>query len=224
MSTLIIPGYLGSGDGHWQTWLESQISSARRVDQEWHSPILVRWAENVRSEIDRSKAPVWLVAHSFGCLAAVTAASDRANKVAGAMLVAPANPERFTLGGIRKPGNTYASENLNAYIPKEKLPFPSLVIASTDDPWMPHENARYWSDLWGGQFISLGKSGHINVESGFGPWPDGIELFKAFQQHHHAKFISAGLIKPSQRNYLVARQGYVSRVRHATRRYFEINA
>ena len=41
-----------------------------------------------RDAIDRAPGPVWLVAHSFGCLASVVAAADRPERVAGLMLVA----------------------------------------------------------------------------------------------------------------------------------------
>lgn len=224
MSTLIVPGYLGSGEGHWQTWMESQLPDARRVEQDWYNPILVRWAENIRDEIDFSDTPIWLVAHSFGCLAAITAASDRASKVAGAMLVAPANPERFTLGGVKNAENGAAKPSLSEYIPNEKLPFPTLVVASTDDPWILHESARSWATIWGSQFLTLGKAGHINVESGYGPWPEGMLLLEAFQQDHQAQLNSVHSKKAFSRSFPVARQGYVSRVRHATRRYFAVNA
>lgn len=224
MPTLIVPGYLGSGEGHWQTWMERQLPNVRRVEQDWYNPILVRWAENVRREIDNADVPVWLVAHSFGCLAAITAASDRANKVAGVMLVAPANPERFTLGGVRKAEDASVDGILNWFIPTEKLPFPSLVVASTDDPWMLHEKARFWSGLWGSQFVTLNKAGHINIESGFGPWLEGLHLLQTFQKQHYMDRDVEELKKPLRQNNLVARQGYVSRVRHATRRYFAMNA
>ena len=38
---------------------------------------------------------VWLVAHSYGCLASVVAAADRPERVAGLLLVAPPEPDRF---------------------------------------------------------------------------------------------------------------------------------
>jgi predicted alpha/beta hydrolase family esterase len=200
--------------------MESQLPDVRRVEQEWYNPILVRWAESVCHEIDASRSPVWLVAHSFGCLAAVTAASDRASKVAGAMLVAPANPERFSLGGVRNAVNSPAHSNLSEFIPDKKLPFPTLVVASADDPWISCEKAHSWAMVWGSQFLALGKAGHINVESGYGPWPEGVQLLQAFQQHHPAPLDSVCPEKPFSRGFPVARQGYISRVRHATRRFF----
>lgn len=95
-TTLIVPGFHGSGPGHWQTWLEQRLPDARRVrGVDWEAPVLARWAAAVRREIDESAHAVWLVAHSFGCLAGAVAAADRPERVAGARLVTPADPARF---------------------------------------------------------------------------------------------------------------------------------
>ncbi|QTQ37759.1 RBBP9/YdeN family alpha/beta hydrolase [Aromatoleum petrolei] len=95
-TTLIVPGFHGSGPDHWQTWLERRLPDARRVrGVDWEAPVLARWAAAVRREIDESAHSVWLVAHSFGCLASVVAAADRPERVAAALLVAPADPARF---------------------------------------------------------------------------------------------------------------------------------
>lgn len=223
MATLIIPGYQGSGEEHWQTWMEREIPGARRVAQDWELPILVRWAENIRSEIDHSSSPVWLVAHSFGCLSAVVAASDRANKIAGAMLVAPANPERFSLGGLQGIGDFSKGTGLSAWMPKDKLPFPAFMVASTNDPWMPYDSAQRWAELWGIRFIGLRNAGHINVPSGFGPWPEGLRMLEDFQSQQTPHLGSAVFGKSGRGNYLIARQGFLSRIRHATRRHFQIS-
>ena len=95
-TVLIVPGFHGSGPDHWQSWLERQLPESRRVSGiDWEAPVLARWAAEVRREIDAAASAVWLVAHSFGCLASVVAAADRPEKVAGALLVAPADPARF---------------------------------------------------------------------------------------------------------------------------------
>ena len=184
---LVVPGYRGSGAGHWQTWLEGQVPGARRVSGiDWDTPALAAWAAALRREIARAPAPVWLVAHSFGCLAAVLAGTDRADRVAGALLVAPADPDRFSpagLGAAAKTANSVARPaiTLTPYIPKTALGFPSLVVASRNDPWMALTRVRRWAHLWGGQLVDAGDAGHINAESGYGPWPEGLELLHALQ-------------------------------------------
>jgi predicted alpha/beta hydrolase family esterase len=180
-TTLIIPGYHGSEAEHWQTWMESELPDARRVTGiDWESPVLGRWAETVSAAITRSTGPVWLVAHSFGCLATVTAANALASKVAGAMLVAPADPDRFSPFGIRAP--SAPTESLASRLPARPLSFPSLVVASDNDPWMTTSKLTPWITRWESQIIHIGRAGHINVESGFGPWPQGLDLLRSLKQ------------------------------------------
>lgn len=163
-SVLIIPGLRGSGPGHWQTWWQTRDPAAERVEQEdWHSPDLARWSDRIGAAIDAAQEPVWLVAHSFGCLASVHAAAARPGRVAGALLVAPAAPDRFGIGPA---------------LPHSPLPYPSRLVASLNDPWLPFPEAAIWAYRWGSGLVNLGKAGHINVESGFGPWPEGRALLK----------------------------------------------
>lgn len=180
-TTLIIPGYRGSGPDHWQSWLENRIPDARRVtDIDWDQPRLATWAETVRYEIDLAPHPVWLVAHSFGCLASIVAAADRPHKVAGAMFVAPADPHRFTAQGLREEHDH--AESVAKRLPTRPQHFPSVVVASSNDPWSKLAIAAYWAQRWGSQFICIGHAGHINPDAGFGPWPEGQALLEAMQQ------------------------------------------
>lgn len=159
---LIVPGLRGSGRDHWQTWLEGQLPGAQRVQQtDWDAPDLLRWSIAVANHIGRLDAPVVLIAHSFGALAAALAGTVRSEWIEAALLVAPADPAKF--GAAR-------------FLPREPLPFPSMVVASTNDPWVNHEVARGWARRWNSRFVSVGALGHINTESGHGPWPQGLEL------------------------------------------------
>lgn len=161
---LIVPGLRNSGPAHWQTWFETQLPDTRRVEQaDWERTCLSDWAARVRDEIDAAGEPVWIVAHSFGCLASVTAAFIRPERILGALLVAPADPRRF---------------GEPAVLLEEKLAFPSLVVASSNDPWVQAETAEYWAGRWGSAYLNIGRAGHINVDSGYGPWPDGLRLFE----------------------------------------------
>lgn len=169
-TTLIVPGLHGSGPDHWQSWIETQVPDARRVpDIDWERPILARWANAVRDAIDASPGPVWVVAHSFGCLASVVAVADRPERVAGLMLVAPADPDRFTTAGLRDEASYHPQDSLAQWIPRDPLPAPSLVVASTNDPWVRLSSAAYWAECWGSQLLDIGAAGHINVDSGHGP-------------------------------------------------------
>lgn len=160
--TLIIPGLRNSGPTHWQSWFEDRLPAARRVFQaDWERPVLSDWAAQVRAAIDASPGEVWLVAHSFGCLAAVTAGFFRPGRIRGALLVAPADPERFGEPAVLLEG---------------RLAFPSIVVSSTTDPWVASSVAERWAARWGSDSINVGDAGHINVDSGHGPWPQGLEF------------------------------------------------
>ena len=156
---VIVPGLHGSGAEHWQSWLHGQIDGAVRVVQdEWGVPDLERWSERVAATVvGLGPGPHVIVAHSFGCLASVRAAAqDPAPGIAQLLLVAPAEPERFD-----------AAQRL----PQAPLAMPSCVVASDNDPWMSATRAQAWAQRWGSHWINLGNAGHINVASGFGPFP-----------------------------------------------------
>ena len=182
-TVLIVPGYLNSGPSHWQTWLQQQLPEAQRVQHiDWGSPILSRWASAVRTHVDRAPGPVWLVAHSFGCLASAVVASERPGRVAGALLVAPADPDRFAPLGLRQATRGATAESVAPRLPDQPLPCPSVLVASVDDPWVGFAKAGYLASRWGSFLINAGRSGHINVESGFGPWPRGLNILLELQR------------------------------------------
>lgn len=167
MGIIIVPGLHGSGSDHWQTWFESRLPETRRVIQEdWSDPQLVRWSENVLRILQAVHEPAWIVAHSFGCLASVHATHQLEDKVAGLMLVAPADPEKF---------------GVTSLLPTQALPCPSILVGSRNDPWMPIARSQEWAERWQSRFIDLGNAGHINTASGFGPWPRGLEILNELQ-------------------------------------------
>lgn len=166
---LVVPGLRNSGPTHWQSWIENLLPNTHRVEQQdWTKTCLSDWAANVRASIDAADDKVWIIAHSFGCLATVTAGFVRPERIRGALLVAPADPARF---------------NVPSALLEESLAFPSLVVASTNDPWVKASVAEKWAGKWGSRFLDIGAAGHINVESGHGPWPLGLELFEQLRNY-----------------------------------------
>jgi predicted alpha/beta hydrolase family esterase len=163
-TTLIVPGLNSSGSAHWQTWFEAQIPDAIRVIQaDWKRANLPEWASRVRREISRRQGPILIAAHSFGALAAVQAADDYRERIAGALLVAPADPDKF--------GVTDA-------LPAGRVGFPVTIVASSNDPWLSLDRAVALAVRWGANLVDLGQAGHINAESGYGPWPFGLALLR----------------------------------------------
>jgi len=170
---LIVPGYTNSGPGHWQSRWEAKLSTARRVEQaEWSKPVREDWVEVMARHVNESVRPVVIVAHSLGIATAVQAIPYYRKRVAGAFLVAPpdvANPD------IRP-------KHLMTFgpYPRDPLPFPSIVIASRNDQFSSFEAAEDIAGAWGSLFIDAGEAGHINSESGHGPWPEGSMVFAQF--------------------------------------------
>ena len=161
---LIVPGLHGSGPGHWQTRWQALFPRFERVVQrDWDVPDLRLWSARVAEALRQSSRPTLLVAHSFGCLATVHSACANASQVAGALLVAPADPHKF---GVEREMRC------------RTLPFSSIVVGSLDDPWMDARHAAEWADSWGSGFINAGALGHINAESRLGDWEYGLALLK----------------------------------------------
>jgi predicted alpha/beta hydrolase family esterase len=170
---LIVPGYTNSGPHHWQTRWEQKLTTARRVEQaEWAKPVLDDWVARVAEEVNSAERPVVLVAHSLGVPAVIHAVPLFRKPVAGAFLVAPPeleNPE------IRP-------KHLMTFgpYPRDPLPFPSLTVASRNDPFGSYEHADDITAAWGSVLVDAGEAGHINAESGHGPWPEGTMVFAQF--------------------------------------------
>ena len=170
---LIIPGYTNSGPDHWQTRWQAKLSTARRVEQaEWSKPVREDWVARLVEEVNACSRPAVLVAHSLGVPTLIHAVPHLKAKVAGAFLVAPpdvANP------AIRpKHLMTFGPS------PREPLPFPSITVASRNDPFGTYEHADDIANAWGSLLVDAGESGHINADSGHGPWPEGTMVFAQF--------------------------------------------
>ena len=170
---LIVPGYTNSGPGHWQTRWQEKLSTARRVEQaEWSKPVREDWTAAIATAVNEAERPVVLVAHSLGVAATVLAVPDFRKPVAGAFLVAPpdvANP------AIRP-------KHLMTFgpYPTDPLPFPSIVVASRNDPFSSYEAAEEAAAGWGSMVLDAGEAQHLNAEAGYGPWPEGSMAFAQF--------------------------------------------
>jgi predicted alpha/beta hydrolase family esterase len=160
---LVAPGLHNSGPAHWQSRWQQLHPCFERVEQEhWSDPALTRWADRLDQVLQQVQRPTLIVAHSFGCLAtAVSLSRSSSPHVAGVLLVGPADPDKF---------------GASALLPHGELPCPSIVVASTNDPWMTAHSAEAWARSWGSDFVNAGALGHINADSGLGDWHGGRRL------------------------------------------------
>lgn len=167
-TVLIVPGWRDSGSGHWQSLWAQQLPGALRVVQDdWLHPTRGAWVEALTQQILSVSGSVVVAAHSLGCIATAHLPAEAADRIAGALLVAPADPERR------------AALQDFAPVPHERLPYRSIVVASGDDPYCSVRLAGAYARAWGSEFVRLNGAGHINLESGHGPWPLGLALLNS---------------------------------------------
>ncbi|MDO7245646.1 alpha/beta hydrolase [Acinetobacter pittii] len=170
--TVIVPGVGGSEHQHWQSWLQRQLVSSSRVEQKnWDRPVLSEWVEQFVKTVQAAQAPVQIVAHSFGCLTSVAALAEHPelkSQVKKLILVAPANPARFGDAGFAR----HSLTDYKDYFHQLKIDVPATLLISENDPWLGFFDALQLAKSWKLNPVNLGEVGHINVASGFGPFPD----------------------------------------------------
>jgi predicted alpha/beta hydrolase family esterase len=181
---LIVPGWSGSGPDHWQSRWERSLKTARRIEQQhWREPDREAWSGRILTAVAQATLPPVLVAHSLGVAAVVHAAAKLPRGlVAGALLVAPADVDNAGSWPLTDGEVLPAEETGFAPLPLSPLPFPAMMIASSNDAYCHQDRARALAQAWGAGFVDAGAQGHINTASGHGPWPDGLLRFGSFLQ------------------------------------------
>jgi predicted alpha/beta hydrolase family esterase len=168
---VFVPGWKNSGPGHWQTLWSERMPGAVRVnmaDSDWLHPKRETWINSISRVILEQAHPVVIAAHSLGCIATVHLPTSVTRRICGALLVAPADPERRGVLNDFTP------------VPYQPLPYRTVVVASANDPYCPIRTAGAYARSWGSELMRLQNAGHINVESGHGEWPLGFSLLQSF--------------------------------------------
>ena len=162
---LIVPGWRNSGPGHWQSLWAEQFAGVERVDQDdWITPSRAAWTRSITHAILARPGPVVVVAHSLGCIATTHLPPEAVERIQGALLVAPADPERRAVLSDFAP------------VPYARLPYRSVLVASSNDPYCPVRLAGAYARAWGSELVRMPDAGHINVASGHGDWSLGLAL------------------------------------------------
>jgi predicted alpha/beta hydrolase family esterase len=172
---LILPGWQGSGPLHWQMRWVALHGDVVVAQHDWMRPLRGDWLSRLDDVLSDLDGPVYLVAHSLGCIqvAAWAVVSAQTHKVKGALLVAP--------GDVAA---THLQDLFSSWRPVEmkKLPFKSILVGSQNDPYCTADRAQAFAKAWGSDYLDLGFKGHVNAESNLGDWPDGRALLNSLMK------------------------------------------
>lgn len=178
-TVLIVPGLRDAVAEHWQTLLAAQLRAQGRAVHE--VPPLGREdlscaprVAAIERALQAIAGPVVAVAHSGGVVMLVHWAARSARPLRGALLAAPPDFEQPMPDGYPSLAALDAGGWLP--LPRRRLPFPSIVAASRDDPLARYERVAAMAQDWGSRLVDLGAVGHLNPASGFGPWPRAHEF------------------------------------------------
>lgn len=168
MTYLIVPGLGNSGPSHWQTYWEQALPAVRVEQDDWDDPDPAAWIARLDEAVAASGPDTVLIAHSLGCATVVHWAAKTPRRIRAAMLVSTAD--------VDSDAHTPPVCRRFAPMPMAPLPFPALVVASTDDPYVTVERSQEFAAAWGAQFAAVGAKGHLNSASALGSWPQGRGL------------------------------------------------
>lgn len=172
---LIVPGHGNSGPAHWQSLWQARHPSWRRLHvNDWEHAVRDEWVAALDRHLEVIDSPPLVVAHSLGCLVLVHWAALHSRPLRGAMLVAVPDPAAPAYPTVDSVGFTP--------VPHQYLPFSSMVVTSTDDPYGSAEYAQACASAWGSAYVEIGPRGHVNAASGLGEWTEGYLLLAALAE------------------------------------------
>lgn len=169
-----IPGYGNSDSEHWQTYFETRLENCQRIVQDnWTTPILGDWIERIDETLNNEKlSDVILITHSLGGITLAHWVKKYKKTIKGALIVAP-------------PDVDYPYEDLGLEtftpIPQTAFTFASVLVCSSNDNWMSLERAKHFANAWGSKLIILKNAGHINDDSGYKNWDEGLGILQKLE-------------------------------------------
>ncbi|MEO5683782.1 MAG: alpha/beta fold hydrolase [Chitinophagaceae bacterium] len=166
----ILPGLNNSGPEHWQTHWENEYGFTRIQQADWDNPVADIWIQTIEEKLAQfPPGQVVLIGHSLACCTIVKWAQQYGHLIKAALLVGPSDTEATSY----PPGTTGFTP-----MPLFKMPFPSVVVASSDDFYVSMERATFFANHWGSQLTNAGPLGHINSSSDIGNWRQGYAILQ----------------------------------------------
>ncbi len=176
-TVLIVPGLRDHVEQHWQTLLAAQLPRVRTVPAMGREDLdCAAKVAAIEREAQAIEGPLVVVAHSGGVVMLAHWARQTRRAVAGALLATPPDFEQQMPAGYPTLDALRAGGWLP--VPREPLPFYSIVAASRNDPLGRFERVAELARQWGSALVDLGEVGHLNPASGYGPWPRALELIE----------------------------------------------
>jgi predicted alpha/beta hydrolase family esterase len=165
----MVPGLREHMPDHWQTLLEPKLPKAVSVPRIGRDKLsCATWVAELDRSLSQINGPVVLVAHSAGCMIVAHWAQQHKRAVRGALLATPPDFESALPAGY--PTREVLQQNGWLPTPCARLPFASIVAASTNDPLGRIDRVAALAQAWGSRLVNVGAVGHLNPASGYGPW------------------------------------------------------
>lgn len=166
----LLPGLYNSGPDHWQTHWQKEYGFIRINQQEWNKPLCDDWLNTIEATLKgEDHTQVILIGHSTACCTIVKWAEKYKHIIKGVLLVAPSDTE-----------SPYYPDGPIGFAPMPSfhLPFPSIIITSTNDEVVSLERAKTFSASWGSKLIVVENGGHLGGDANLGLWPFGYGYLK----------------------------------------------
>lgn len=167
LKVLMLHGWGGSDDPHWQAWLSGEIVKNYGMVifpllDNPHFPSKNRWMKQAKALLDEYKPDV-VICHSLANILWFHLCHEGViGSVKRLLLVAPPSlhctlETLKTFFPLEAPANLFADE--------------VLLVTSDNDPYMTPNEAHALQKALGVEMKVIDNGGHINTASGFGEWP-----------------------------------------------------
>jgi len=171
---LLLHGWGGSDYPHWQAWLACELAKeygtvSFPLIQHPHFPHLNRWRKEVKAHLADFR-PDTVICHSL--------ANTLWFHLCNEGEIAPV--KRLIL--VSPPRLDCRIDTIKSFFPV-KVPTHlfaenATLIVSTNDPYLTLEEAWKLQERLAIPMKTIEKGGHINADSGYGPWPWILEFLK----------------------------------------------